>query len=128
MSKPHISATAVEAYKSILAGKQSQCVLISGESGAGKTDSTKPVLHVLTQAGSLDAAAPSWRRSVSEQIILGNPVLETFGNAKTQHNDNSSRFGKWIEVALQGKRIMCADVKTYLLGKSRVVGQTSGLT
>jgi myosin heavy subunit len=82
---PHIFATAVEAYKSMLATRASQCVLISGESGAGKTESTKHVLHVLTQAGTLSGSeARVSRRSVSEQIMLGNPVLEAFGNAKTQ--------------------------------------------
>jgi myosin-5 len=107
----------------------SQCVLVSGESGAGKTESAKYVLQVLTVAGQqeeMEKAQPLKRRSVAEQIMLGNPVLEAFGNAKTLRNDNSSRFGKWIEIAFEGGKVVGAEVKTYLLEKSRVVAQSAG--
>ena len=122
---PHIFATAAEAYRMMLSSSKSQCVLISGESGAGKTESTKYVLQVLTKAGG-GAEQRRDRVSVADQIMLGNPVLEAFGNAKTLRNDNSSRFGKWIEVMFEGSKIVGAGVKTYLLEKSRVVGQVDG--
>jgi myosin-5 len=126
-SEPHIFATAAEAYRTMLSSAKSQCVLISGESGAGKTESTKYVLQVLTKAGGKSGSdAAKQGGSVAEQIMLGNPVLESFGNAKTLRNDNSSRFGKWIEVVFEGSKIVGAGVKTYLLEKSRVVGQIDG--
>lgn len=104
-------------------------MLVSGESGAAKTESAKYVLQVLTVAGQqeeVEKAQPLKRRSDAEQIMLGNPVLEAFGNAKTLRNDNSSRFGKWIEIAFEGEKVVGAEVKTYLLEKSRVVAQTAG--
>ena len=123
--EPHIFATAAEAYRAMLSSSKSQCVLISGESGAGKTESTKYVLQVLTHAGGKsDGGGGSV--PVAEQIMQSNPVLEAFGNAKTLRNDNSSRFGKWIEVVFEGSRIVGAGVKTYLLEKSRVGGQING--
>jgi myosin V len=126
-SEPHIFATAMEAYRTMLSSAKSQCVLISGESGAGKTESTKYVLQVLTQAGRKSGGgAMQQGGSAADQIMLGNPVLESFGNAKTLRNDNSSRFGKWIEVAFDGSKIAGAGIKTYLLEKSRVVGQVDG--
>jgi myosin-5 len=126
-SEPHIYATAAAAYRAMLSSAKSQCVLISGESGAGKTESTKYVLQVLTQAGGGRKGGSGQEQvSVADQIMLGNPVLEAFGNAKTLRNDNSSRFGKWIEVVFEGSKIVGAGVKTYLLEKSRAVGQVEG--
>jgi len=125
---PHIFATAAEAHRTMLSSEKSQCVLISGESGAGKTESTKYVLQVLTLAGGSSAGTggggarqQQQEGCVADQIMLGNPVLEAFGNAKTLRNDNSSRFGKWIEVVFEGSTIVGAGVKTYLLEKSRVL-------
>ena len=98
-SEPHIFATAAEAYRTMLSSAKSQCVLISGESGAGKTESTKYVLQVLTQAGGkCRGGATQQGGSAADQIMLGNPVLESFGNAKTLRNNNSSRFGKYFEL------------------------------
>jgi hypothetical protein len=126
-TEPHIFATAAQAYRTMLSSSKSQCVLISGESGAGKTESTKYVLQVLTQAGGGEGAnQQAGGGGIADQIMLGNPVLEAFGNAKTLRNDNSSRFGKWIEVDFEGSKIVGAGVKTYLLEKSRVVGQIDG--
>lgn len=104
----------------------SQCVLISGESGSGKTESTKYVLSVLTVIGVSSQGNNNQRPTVADQIMLGNPVLESFGNAKTLRNHNSSRFGKWIEVVFDGSVIAGAGIKTYLLEKSRVVDQIEG--
>ena len=125
-SEPHIFATAAEAYRTMLSSSKSQCVLISGESGAGKTESTKYVLQVLTRAGGNSKGKDGGQPPVAEQIMQSNPVLEAFGNAKTLRNDNSSRFGKWIEVSFDGSKIVGAGVRTYLLEKSRVVGQIDG--
>ena len=125
-SEPHIFATAAEAYRTMLSSSKSQCVLISGESGAGKTESTKYVLQVLTRAGGNSKGKDGGQPPVAEQIMQSNPVLEAFGNAKTLRNDNSSRFGKWIEVSFEGSKIVGAGVRTYLLEKSRVVGQIDG--
>lgn len=111
-TEPHIFATAAEAHRTMLASAKSQCVLISGESGAGKTESTKYVLQVLTLAGGSNGgtvggvARQQQDRSVADQIMLGNPVLEAFGNAKTLRNDNSSRFGKYIDLHF-GSNGMC---------------------
>ena len=118
---PHIFHVAIKSYDALIAKRKSQCILIAGESGAGKTKSTKKVLQVLTAAGENRTKESA---SIEQQIMLTNPVLEAFGNAKTLRNDNSSRFGKWISVHFtrQGT-IAGAEVKTYLLEKARVTGQ-----
>lgn len=114
---PHIFAIANETYLSLNKMHQNQCVVISGESGAGKTESTKLILHFLAQA--------SLKKSlVQDQIIEASPILEAFGNAKTVRNDNSSRFGKFIEVQFdKDGSIKGALILQYLLEKSRVVTQ-----
>eukprot|EP00960_Hanusia_phi_P047826 758609-Hanusia_phi.AAC.4 len=126
VESPHIFAVAINAYRSMLNDLNSQCVLISGESGSGKTESTKYVLSVLTAIGVSGQAKDNHKPTVADQIMLGNPVLESFGNAKTLRNHNSSRFGKWIEVVFDGSVIAGAGIKTYLLEKSRVVDQIEG--
>jgi|MDTB01.1.fsa_nt_gb myosin heavy subunit len=98
----------------------SQSTLISGESGAGKTETTKQVLEYLAAiAGSGDGLG------VAEQILQSNPVLEAFGNAKTTRNDNSSRFGKWMKIDFDPStmKIQGCSVINYLLEKSRVIAQ-----
>jgi len=118
---PHIYHVANKAYDTLVEKRRSQCILIAGESGAGKTENTKKVLQVLTAAGenrTKDSA------SIEQQIMLTNPVLEAFGNAKTLRNDNSSRFGKWISVHFDRKgTIQGAAITTYLLEKARVTAQ-----
>uniref|UniRef100_A0A5F7ZMV5 Unconventional myosin-IXa n=1 Tax=Macaca mulatta TaxID=9544 RepID=A0A5F7ZMV5_MACMU len=117
--EPHIYAVADVAYHAMLQRKKNQCIVISGESGSGKTQSTNFLIHHLT--------ALSQKGFVSgvEQIILGaGPVLEAFGNAKTAHNNNSSRFGKFIQVNYQETgTVLGAYVEKYLLEKSRLVYQ-----
>ncbi|XP_076879856.1 unconventional myosin-IXAa isoform X2 [Brachyhypopomus gauderio] len=117
--EPHIYAVADVAYHAMLQRGQNQCVVISGESGSGKTQSTNFLIHHLT------ALSQKGFASGVEQIILGaGPVLEAFGNAKTAHNNNSSRFGKFIQVNYQESgTVRGAYVEKYLLEKSRLVYQ-----
>ncbi|XP_061133421.1 unconventional myosin-IXAa isoform X2 [Syngnathus typhle] len=115
--EPHIYAVADVAYHAMLQRQRNQCIVISGESGSGKTQSTNFLIHHLT------ALSQKGFASGVEQIILGaGPVLEAFGNAKTAHNNNSSRFGKFIQVNYQESgTVRGAYVEKYLLEKSRLV-------
>uniref|UniRef100_A0A3Q2YMA6 Myosin IXA n=1 Tax=Hippocampus comes TaxID=109280 RepID=A0A3Q2YMA6_HIPCM len=117
--EPHIYAVADVAYHAMLQRQTNQCIVISGESGSGKTQSTNFLIHHLT------ALSQKGFASGVEQIILGaGPVLEAFGNAKTAHNNNSSRFGKFIQVNYQESgTVRGAYVEKYLLEKSRLVYQ-----
>ncbi|XP_074089162.1 unconventional myosin-IXa isoform X2 [Macrotis lagotis] len=117
--EPHIYAVADVAYHAMLQRKKNQCIVISGESGSGKTQSTNFLIHHLTTLSQKGFA------SGIEHIILGaGPVLEAFGNAKTAHNNNSSRFGKFIQVNYQENgTVRGAYVEKYLLEKSRLVYQ-----
>uniref|UniRef100_A0A3B3Z502 Myosin IXA n=1 Tax=Poecilia mexicana TaxID=48701 RepID=A0A3B3Z502_9TELE len=117
--EPHIYAVADVAYHAMLRRQKNQCIVISGESGSGKTQSTNFLIHHLT------ALSQKGFASGVEQIILGaGPVLEAFGNAKTAHNNNSSRFGKFIQVNYQESgTVRGAYVEKYLLEKSRLVYQ-----
>ncbi|EGW01271.1 Myosin-XV [Cricetulus griseus] len=112
---PHLFAIANLALAKMLDAKQNQCVIISGESGSGKTEATKLILRCL--------AAMNQRRDVMQQILEATPLLEAFGNAKTVRNDNSSRFGKFVEIFLEGGVISGAITSQYLLEKSRIVFQ-----
>ncbi|KAK7496039.1 hypothetical protein BaRGS_00012740 [Batillaria attramentaria] len=117
---PHIFAIADAAYHTMLQTRQNQCIVISGESGSGKTESTNFLLHHLTAL-----SHKGLHGSGVEQTILGaGPVLEAFGNAKTVHNNNSSRFGKFIQVNYkENGMVHGAIVEKYLLEKSRIVSQ-----
>ncbi|XP_030630766.1 unconventional myosin-IXAb [Chanos chanos] len=117
--EPHIYAVADVSYHAMLQRCKNQCIVISGESGSGKTQSTNFLIHHLT------ALSQKGFASGVEQIILGaGPVLEAFGNAKTAHNNNSSRFGKFIQVNYQDSgTVRGAYVEKYLLEKSRLVYQ-----
>ncbi|NWV01396.1 MYO9B protein, partial [Upupa epops] len=116
---PHIFAIADVAYHAMLKKHVNQCIVISGESGSGKTQSTNFLIHCLT------ALSQKGYASGVERTILGaGPVLEAFGNAKTAHNNNSSRFGKFIQVNyLETGIVRGAVVEKYLLEKSRLVSQ-----
>ncbi|XP_019712516.1 unconventional myosin-Va-like [Hippocampus comes] len=116
---PHIFAVAEEAYKQMARDQQNQSIIVSGESGAGKTVSAKYAMrYFATVSGS------SGEADIEERVLASNPIMEALGNAKTTRNDNSSRFGKYIEIGFDKKhRIIGAHMRTYLLEKSRVVFQ-----
>ncbi|XP_016064885.1 PREDICTED: unconventional myosin-IXb isoform X4 [Miniopterus natalensis] len=117
--EPHVFALADVAYYAMLRKRINQCIVISGESGSGKTQTTNFLIHCLT------ALSQKGYASGVERTILGaGPVLEAFGNAKTAHNNNSSRFGKFIQVNyLESGIVRGAVVEKYLLEKSRLVSQ-----
>ncbi|XP_068193571.1 unconventional myosin-XV [Antennarius striatus] len=114
---PHLFAIANAAYSKMMDAKHNQVIIISGESGSGKTEATKLVLRYL--------AAIHHKNNIAQQIEIleAAPLLESFGNAKTVRNDNSSRFGKYIEVFLEDGEISGAITSQYLLEKSRIVFQ-----
>ncbi|XP_061110158.1 myosin-7-like [Conger conger] len=124
---PHIFSISDNAYQYMLTDRENQSILITGESGAGKTVNTKRVIQYFASiaAGGIKRDAASEKKgTLEDQIIQANPALEAFGNAKTIRNDNSSRFGKFIRIhfAASGK-LASADIETYLLEKSRVTFQ-----
>ncbi|XP_067333849.1 myosin-4-like isoform X2 [Channa argus] len=125
---PHIFALSDNAYQFMLTDRENQSILITGESGAGKTVNTKRVIqYFATIAVSSDKKKENnskMQGTLEDQIIQANPLLEAFGNAKTVRNDNSSRFGKFIRIhfGTTGK-LASADIETYLLEKSRVTFQ-----
>ncbi|CAJ2627713.1 unnamed protein product [Trifolium pratense] len=115
---PHVFAIAEAAYRAMINEAKSNSILVSGESGAGKTETTKMLMLYLAYLGGHTA---SEGRTVEQQVLESNPVLEAFGNAKTVRNDNSSRFGKFVEIQFDKYgRISGAAIRTYLLEKSRV--------
>ncbi|XP_030052520.1 unconventional myosin-Ia isoform X2 [Microcaecilia unicolor] len=121
--KPHIYAIADEAYQSLRDRDRDQCILITGESGAGKTEASKLVMsYVAAVCGKGEEV-----NKVKEQLLQSNPVLEAFGNAKTIRNDNSSRFGKYMDIEFDFKgEPMGGVISNYLLEKSRVVKHVKG--
>ncbi|XP_005176298.1 myosin heavy chain, muscle isoform X18 [Musca domestica] len=125
---PHIFAISDGAYVDMLTNHVNQSMLITGESGAGKTENTKKVIAYFATVGASTKKDESQKNkgSLEDQVVQTNPVLEAFGNAKTVRNDNSSRFGKFIRIHFgpTGK-LAGADIETYLLEKARVISQQS---
>ncbi|XP_068914318.1 myosin heavy chain, muscle isoform X35 [Tenebrio molitor] len=125
---PHIFAISDGAYVNMLTNHENQSMLITGESGAGKTENTKKVIAYFATVGasSKKTEEQSKKGNLEDQVVQTNPVLEAFGNAKTVRNDNSSRFGKFIRIHFgpTGK-LAGADIETYLLEKARVISQQS---
>ncbi|KAJ3259235.1 Myosin type-2 heavy chain 1 [Chytriomyces hyalinus] len=128
--QPHIYGIAEECYRAMLTGKD-QSVIVSGESGAGKTQSTKYIMQYLAVVDSLSKArseAKILKSETEDAVLASNPILESFGNAKTTRNDNSSRFGKFVELFFSDRdshsvRITGAKIRTYLLERSRLIFQ-----
>ncbi|CAL8330796.1 unnamed protein product [Merluccius merluccius] len=112
---PHLFAIANLSYTSMMDAKLNQCIVISGESGSGKTEATKLILRYLT--------AIHHKRNITQQILEATPLLESFGNARTLRNDNSSRFGKFTQIYMEEGVISGAITSQYLLEKSRIVFQ-----
>merc|ERR1719445_1845718 len=115
---PHVFAIADKAFRDMKVVKQSQSVIVSGESGAGKTESTKYILNYLCSNFGQSAG------SLESKILNANPILESFGNAKTTRNNNSSRFGKFIEIHFDSRcQVVGGYISHYLLERARVVSQ-----
>uniref|UniRef100_A0A8C4TK45 Myosin heavy chain 2 n=1 Tax=Erpetoichthys calabaricus TaxID=27687 RepID=A0A8C4TK45_ERPCA len=128
---PHIFSISDNSYQFMLTDRENQSILITGESGAGKTVNTKRVIQYFATIAALgdpgkkkEQQSGKMQGTLEDQIIQANPLLEAFGNAKTVRNDNSSRFGKFIRIhfGTTGK-LASADIETYLLEKSRVTFQ-----
>ena len=121
---PHLWAIAETAYRNMLQTKKDNAMLITGESGAGKTENTKKVITYLAMVATGAGKKTEKKVSLEDQIVATNPILESYGNAKTARNDNSSRFGKFIRIFFtsSGKLAGC-DIVSYLLEKSRITEQ-----
>jgi len=118
---PHVFAIAESSYYNMKAYTENQCIIISGESGAGKTEAAKRIMQYIAN---VSGGTNSSIQEIKEMVLATNPLLESFGNAKTLRNNNSSRFGKYLEIQFnaQGEPVG-ANINNYLLEKSRVVGQ-----
>ncbi|CAG8001151.1 unnamed protein product [Penicillium olsonii] len=118
---PHVFGVAESAYYNMKSYKDNQCVIISGESGAGKTEAAKRIMqYIASVSGGNDSSI----QQTKEMVLATNPLLESFGNAKTLRNNNSSRFGKYLELEFNANgEPVGANITNYLLEKSRVVGQ-----
>jgi len=129
---PHIFAIVDNAYQDMLIEHDNQSMLITGESGAGKTENTKKVIQYIAKVAGVDKDPKevpkegALQGSLDEQIVSANPLLEAFGNAKTTRNNNSSRFGKFIRCHFGATgKLAGADIEGYLLEKNRVTHQGS---
>lgn len=118
---PHVFGVAESAYYNMKSYKDNQCVIISGESGAGKTEAAKRIMQYIA---SVSGGGDSSIQQTKDMVLATNPLLESFGNAKTLRNNNSSRFGKYLELEFNANgEPVGANITNYLLEKSRVVGQ-----
>merc|ERR1712020_203881 len=121
---PHLWAITETAYRNMLTNAKDQSMLITGESGAGKTENTKKVISYLAAVAAPKKASATKKVSLEDQIVATNPILESYGNAKTSRNDNSSRFGKFIRIHFTSSGKLCGcDIESYLLEKSRITQQ-----
>merc|ERR1719461_2812489 len=121
---PHLWAITETAYRNMLTNSKDQSMLITGESGAGKTENTKKVISYLAMVAASPKKNAAKKVSLEDQIVATNPILESYGNAKTSRNDNSSRFGKFIRIHFTTSGKLCGcDIESYLLEKSRITQQ-----
>ncbi len=119
---PHLWAITETAYRNMLLNAKNQSMLITGESGAGKTENTKKVISYLAMVAT--SGKKTKKVSLEDQIVATNPILESYGNAKTSRNDNSSRFGKFIRIHFTAAGKLCGcDIESYILEKSRITQQ-----
>ncbi len=125
-SAPHLFGIADRAYNALTSKDRNQAIIISGESGAGKTEATKIIMQYLAKTSHGVGDAGSDTNRLEEQVLASNPLLESFGNARTLRNDNSSRFGKFIQIKFQDGHISGASIQNYLLEKTRIVQQIEG--
>ncbi|KAL2203911.1 myosin [Sarocladium strictum] len=118
---PHVFAIAESSYYNMKAYNENQCVIISGESGAGKTEAAKRIMqYIANVSGGEDGEI----KQIKDMVLATNPLLESFGNAKTLRNNNSSRFGKYLQIHFnRAGEPVGADIVNYLLEKTRVTGQ-----
>ncbi|RDD42798.1 Unconventional myosin-X [Trichoplax sp. H2] len=125
---PHVFAVANEMYCCLIENRRSQCAIVSGESGAGKTETTKHILNYLTSISHKIHDDSSLTKGKVERVLVeSSPILEAFGNAKTVHNNNSSRFGKFILINFdESGSIVGGKITDYLLEKNRIVRQNAG--
>ena len=120
---PHLWAITETAYRNMLSNHKNQSMLITGESGAGKTENTKKVIAYLALVAN-PGKKQAKKVSLEDQIVATNPIMESYGNAKTSRNDNSSRFGKFIRIHFtQSGKLAGCDIESYLLEKSRITQQ-----
>ncbi|KAE9397351.1 hypothetical protein BT96DRAFT_823455 [Gymnopus androsaceus JB14] len=118
---PHLFTIAEEAYRALQRDTKNQTIIVSGESGAGKTESAKYIMRYMASVKSNTVRETTSSTSVEHQVLATNPILEAFGNAKTSRNDNSSRFGKYIQILFDDQSsIVGARIRTYLLERSRI--------
>jgi len=121
----HIYGVAESAYRSMKTFQEDQCILITGESGSGKTESSKIIMQYISAV--TDNKARDQSDKIKNQLLNSNPILEAFGNAKTNRNDNSSRFGKYMDISFNYKsQPVGGKINNYLLEKSRVIYQSPG--
>jgi len=126
-SSSAVAAASSSSLRGAIVPSSNHSILISGESGAGKTESTKIVLRYLTTVGSPSGTIETETGSVMDKILQSNPILEAFGNARTLRNDNSSRFGKFIELSFNKRgHLIGGIIRTYLLEKVRLPSQQRG--
>ena len=127
--EPHVYALGAASMTNLVRDQRNQAIVISGESGAGKTENTKFAMKFLTSLNDVGQKKNPSEVSIEDKILACNPVLEAFGNSKTVRNDNSSRFGKYVSLLISkgsSQRIMGATITNYLLEKSRICIQASG--
>ena len=124
---PHIYSVAFLAYTQLIENSKNQAIVISGESGAGKTETTKHAMKFLTTSA-FGSKISNEETPIEEKILRCNPILEAFGNSKTIRNDNSSRFGKFVRLLINknSKGINGATITSYLLEKSRLTAPSKG--